>query len=135
MSSQSIRKPGAVCQNIIGPAGLAVSAVKDPLSELFPGPPLGRVGPGIAPKSAIPPPPEKTRTPCWLHSSLGQDFMRMCPTRTYMCHRGRLGWSGTFGLKQNRGFQSLADPIARSPNSGERAMRRHLPSFEGPGCA
>ena len=59
MSSQSIRKPGAVCQNIIGPAGLAVSAVKDPLSEPFPGPPLGRVGPGIAPKSAIPPPPEK----------------------------------------------------------------------------
>ena len=41
----------------------------------------------------------------------------------------------TFGLKQNRGFQSLADPIARAPKSGEPAMRRHLPSFEGPGCA
>ena len=59
MSSQSIRKPGAVCQNIIGPAVLAVCAVKDPLSELFPGPPLGQVGPVFAPKSVIPPPPEK----------------------------------------------------------------------------
>ena len=60
MSSQSIREPGAVCQNTIGPAFLAVCAVKDPLSEPFPGPPLGRVGPGIAPKSVIPPPPEKS---------------------------------------------------------------------------
>ena len=48
MSSQSIRKPGAVCQNIIGPAGLAVSAVKDPLGILPRPPPwagLGRESP------------------------------------------------------------------------------------------
>ena len=53
MSSQSIRKPGAVCQNTIGPAVLAVCAVKDPLSEPFPGPPLGRVGLGIAPQGGL----------------------------------------------------------------------------------
>jgi hypothetical protein len=135
VSSQSIRKPGAVCQNIIGPAGLAVSAVKDPLSEPFPGPPWAGLGRESPQNRQSLPHPKKTRTPCWLHSSLGQDFMRMCPTRAYMCHRGRLGWSGTFGLKQNRCFQSLADTISRSPNSGEREMRRHLPSFEGPGCA
>jgi hypothetical protein len=35
-----------------------------------------------------------------------------------------LGWSGTSGLKQNRGLQSLGCPIARSPNSGERAIGR-----------
>ncbi len=27
----------------------------------------------------------------------------MCPIGAYMCHRGRLGWSGTSGLGQNRG--------------------------------
>ncbi len=27
----------------------------------------------------------------------------MCPLGAYMCHRGRLGWSGTSGLRQNRG--------------------------------
>ena len=53
MSSQSIREPGAVCQNTIGPAVLAVCAVKDPLSEPFPGPPLGRVGLGIAPQGGL----------------------------------------------------------------------------------
>ena len=35
-----------------------------------------------------------------------------------------LGWSGTSGLKQNRGLQSWGCPIARSPNSGERAIGR-----------
>ncbi len=27
----------------------------------------------------------------------------MCPIGAYMCHRGRLGWSGTCGLRQNWG--------------------------------
>ena len=53
MSSQSFREPGAVCQNTIGPAVLAVCAVKDPLSEPLPGPPLGRVGLGIAPQGGL----------------------------------------------------------------------------------
>ena len=62
MSSQSIREPGAVCQNTIGPAVLAVCAVKDPLSKPFPGPPLGQVGPVFAPKSVIPPSPTRKNT-------------------------------------------------------------------------
>ncbi len=30
-------------------------------------------------------------------------YLSMCPIGTYMCHRARLGWSGTSGLRQNRG--------------------------------
>ena len=59
MSSQSIRKPGAVCQNIIGPAVLAVCAVKDPLSEPFPGPPPGPGWAGNRPKIGNPCPTRK----------------------------------------------------------------------------
>ncbi len=29
--------------------------------------------------------------------------LSMCPIGVYMCHRGRLGWSGASGLRQNRG--------------------------------
>ena len=53
MSSQSIREPGAVCQNTIGPAVLAVCAVKDPFAEPFQGPALGRVGLGITPQGGL----------------------------------------------------------------------------------
>ncbi len=32
-----------------------------------------------------------------------EQVLSMCPIGAYMCHRGRLGWSGTSGLRENKG--------------------------------
>ncbi len=50
--------------------------------------------------SAAPGPRGETRKP--KQAFLGID-LTMFPIGAYMCHRGRLGWSGTSGIRQNRG--------------------------------
>ncbi len=40
--------------------------------------------------------------PFFLAKLLGQ-HNSMCPIGAYVCHRGRLGWSGTSGLGHNWG--------------------------------
>ncbi len=45
---------------------------------------------------------DKEEALAWMYSGFALRHM-MCPIGAYMCHRGRRGWSGTSGLRQNRG--------------------------------
>ncbi len=54
--------------------------------------------------------PRNILTP-WRHVFASpQPRLSMCPIGAYMCHRGRLGWSGTSGLRQTGARAHIKGP-------------------------